>query len=247
MQMSRFVSVVLMTYNERGNIIPLVEGLSAGFQAAGIVDFEVIVVDDDSPDRTWQAVVERWPDNRSVKVIRRVGSRGLASALRDGIAVCRGDIIASMDADGSHSAQAMMEVVKKVSGGSDFVQASRYVPGSAVIRNSGALDRGLLFSRILNGFLRLLLIHSVTDYTGALFACRRDVWEKVKVQDGYGEFFIKVLWDLDKAGYRIEEIPYTNLPRRSGESKTGTRIIEYLVKGWKYVLLGLRLRFGQAD
>ena len=241
--MNLAVSVVLLTYNERGNIIPLIQALGQGFQAQALDDFEIIVVDDDSPDRTWEVVARSYVNDPRVRVIRRTKERGLGSAFREALASSRGEIIAGMDADGSHPAEVLVELVKKVREGADFTQGSRYIPGSRVIRGNDSWDTALMLSRMLNLFLRCLLVRSVTDYTGAFFACRREVLDKIRIRDGYGEFFIAVLWQAHQAGYRISEIPYTNLPRSYGESKTGIRIPDYLGKGWKYIGLALRLRW----
>lgn len=240
--MNPAVSVVLLTYNEQGNIVALIQAISQGFLTQALDDFEIIVVDDDSPDRTWETVAGSYSHDPRVRVIRRTRERGLGSAFREALANSRGNIIAGMDADGSHPAEVLVELVKKVREGADFIQASRYVRGSRVIRNSNLRDTALILSRMLNLFLRCLLVRSITDYTGAFFACRREVLDKVRIIDGYGEFFIAVLWQARQAGYRISEIPYTNLPRSYGESKTGRRVLDYLCKGWKYVWLALRLR-----
>src|SRR5688500_5538138 len=85
------LSVILPTYNEADNIVPLIEEVR---RAVG--DAEIVVVDDDSPDGTWRRVEEARPE---VRLLRRVGRRGLTSAIREGIQASRGERVAWMDCD----------------------------------------------------------------------------------------------------------------------------------------------------
>ena len=89
------VSVVLPTYNERDNIGPLIEAILANLEQPT----QIIVVDDDSPDGTWQVVQEMATNDERIELLRRTDERGLTSALNAGIAHAKGDVIAWMDCD----------------------------------------------------------------------------------------------------------------------------------------------------
>ena len=96
MSQSAHVSVVLPTYDERDNIGPLIQALLEHLDGTPT---EIIVVDDDSPDGTWQVVQEMSANDERIELLRRADERGLTSALNAGIARARGDVIAWMDCD----------------------------------------------------------------------------------------------------------------------------------------------------
>jgi dolichol-phosphate mannosyltransferase len=103
------LSVIVPTYNERGALPELIERLAATFQQGGF-DAEIVVVDDNSPDGT-AALAEELAARYPVRVLRRPGKLGLASAVLDGLKVARGDLIAVIDADLSHPPEALLPMV----------------------------------------------------------------------------------------------------------------------------------------
>src|SRR5437879_12772305 len=117
------VSIILATYNELENIFATIQGI---FQHVSD-SVEVIVVDDDSPDNTW--LVASSIEDRRVKVIRRVGTRGLAGAFNRGIIESRGEIVGWMDADMSMPPRLLPHMIEKLND-YDIVIGSRYVEGA---------------------------------------------------------------------------------------------------------------------
>src|SRR2546427_4268717 len=117
------VSIILATYNERENICATIQGI---FQYVSD-SVEVIVVDDDSPDNTW--LVANSIEDRRVKVIRRIGTRGLATAFNRGIIESRGEIVGWMDADMSMPPRLLPQMIEKLKD-YDIVIGSRYVEGA---------------------------------------------------------------------------------------------------------------------
>lgn len=231
------VSVVLPTYNERDNIGPLIEAIT---KAMGQPAPEIIVVDDDSPDGTWQVVQEIAKRASHVRLIHRTSERGLTSAIATGIAQAKGEIVAWMDCDFSMPPELIPELVAALEG-ADLAAGSRYVRGGMDVGHSSA---GRLFSRAINLFASLLLDFSIKDYTSGFIAARREVFDRIGLRGDYGEYCIDLLYRAKKAGFHIKEIPYRCVPRRAGESKTAPNIMGYFRRGWKYVLTILRLRFG---
>lgn len=234
------VSVILPTYNERGNIGPLVE---ATLRSCRRWPSDVLVVDDDSPDGTWQVVQEIAQRDRRVRLLRRIGERGLASAIATGIRATDGDIIVWMDCDFSMPPERIPALVAAIADdGYDVAVGSRYVQGGQDVGH-GLMAR--LLSRTINLFAALLLGFTVRDYTSGFIATRRTVFGELDLRGDYGEYCIDFLARAQRCGYRLREVPYTCGARRSGESKTGTNLLDYLRRGWKYVVTVLKLAMGE--
>jgi dolichol-phosphate mannosyltransferase len=237
----REVSVIFPTYNERDNIGPLIlEALQ--FTPA---DTEVIVVDDDSPDGTWRVVEELARTRPNVHLLRRTDKRGLASALRDGIAFSRGEIIVWSDCDFSMPPPKIADLLAEIAKGRDVAVGSRFVAGGGVQIVTGSNDTLLayLMSVTLNKSIQRILGRSFKDYTSGFIAFRRRVLDKISLRGDYGEYFIDFIHRARKLGYDVAEIPYMCVERRSGVGKTGQHFFDYFRKGWKYVWLTLKLRF----
>jgi dolichol-phosphate mannosyltransferase len=235
------VSVVLPTYNERDNISRLIEAI---LDALSEWRTEVIVVDDDSPDGTWQVVQEKGADDPRVRLIRRMGERGLTSAISTGIANAHGALVAWMDCDFSMPPEVLPQLARAVEAGADLALGSRYVPGGRDIGHSWV---GLAFSRTINFFASLFLEWTIKDYTSGFVMARRAIFERIKLRGDYGEYCIDLLYRAHRAGLKVREIPYTCQPRHAGESKTATNPWGYIRRGTKYVTTILRLRFLPAS
>lgn len=228
------ISIILATYNERENIL---NTLSSIFQHLGD-DVEVIVVDDDSPDQTWK-LVERLEDPRVV-LIRRVATRGLASAFNRGIIESRGDLVGWMDSDMCMPPALLPDMIAKL-GEYDICIGSRYAPG-------GSDDRTKLrvfCSRLINGFASLVLGHDIRDYDSGFIVLRRSVFDKVSViPTGYGAYFMEFLFTCRRKGLTVCEMPYRFTDRIHGTSKSAPNLIRFLWTGMGYVtrILTARLR-----
>jgi len=238
---SILVCTVLPTYNERENIVPLIEGIVQN----AFTPHLVLVVDDDSPDGTWQ-VVEELALRRSSEVvlIRRQNEKGLTSAIQRGIdeaiRVYSASIITWMDCDLSMPPQDVPKLVRAITeDGADVAVGSRWIPGGGDEAH-GFMARGL--SWIINHFAMLLLGRQVHDYTSGFIAAKAEVLQRIRLQGDYGEYCIDLLARAAKLGYRVQEAPYVCVPRQSGASKTGATLWDYLVKGRKYVATIWRLR-----
>jgi len=228
------VSVILPTYNERHNIGPLIEAVLEALPQA-----EVIVVDDDSPDLTWQVVSGKAEDDSRVRLIRRTTERGLTSAIARGIAESRRPVVAWLDCDFAMPPQRLPDLLSPIlAGQADIVIGTRYRPGG---RDAGHSLTGRLFSQTINRFASLLLGSEVTDWTSGFVVARREVFRYVPLRGDYGEYCIDLLCCAQRAGFRVGEVPYVCENRRSGESKTAAHGLGYLRRGWKYVVVILRL------
>ena len=229
------VSVVLPTFNEVGNIGLLIEALLARLPGPS----EIIVVDDDSPDLTWQAVEELRKMDPRIHLIRRIGRRGLTSALQEGIAAAEGAYVFWMDCDLSQPPEKISELLEALKD-NDIVVASRYVPGG---EEKGHSALGSMLSKMICRFASLVLSSVIKDYTSGYVGARKEILKAIPLEGDYGEYCIGFLYRALRKGYRILEIPYTCRPRHSGESKTATHLSGYLKRGSKYILTILKLRF----
>jgi dolichol-phosphate mannosyltransferase len=231
------ISIVLATYNERENIRDTIDGVFRCLPG----DVEIIVVDDDSPDETWK-IAEGMNDPR-VKVIRRTGTRGLASAFNRGIIESRGDIVGWMDADMSMPPALLPEMIARLDD-HDLAVGSRYAPG-------GRDDRHwlrVLASRCINRFAGIVLGGSVRDHDSGFVVLRRTVFDKVSIiPTGYGAYFMEFLYVCRKKGLRIVEVPYTFTDRTKGVSKSAPSWFRFLWTGLGYVTRILTARCRRWD
>ena len=226
--------MVLPTFNERDNIRPLIEGILGTAR----YPTQVLVVDDDSPDGTWQVVAEMAEADPRVHLLRRTDARGLTSAIAAGIARADTMLVGWMDCDLSMPPERVADLVDAVARGADIAIGSRYVPGG---RDEGHSWMGRAFSRAINLFAALLLGRQVHDYTSGFVVARKNVFDRISLRGDYGEYCIDLLARAQRMGYRIAEVPYICQERQSGESKTATNIWGYLRRGRKYVAMVLRL------
>jgi dolichol-phosphate mannosyltransferase len=237
------VCTVLPTYNEQANIGPLIDGILAH----AITPHLVLVVDDDSPDGTAQVVEERAARHNRAEVtrvllLRRVGERGLTSAIQAGIdaAIQHGaTIVTWMDCDFSMPPADVPRLVQTVLDGADMAVGSRWVAGGADLAH-GLMARTL--SWLINYLARRLISPKLHDYTSGFIAARAPLLQQLRLNGDYGEYCIDLLGRALQAGYQVREVPYLCLPRTAGESKTGANLWDYLVKGRHYVATIWRLR-----
>lgn len=214
------LSVVVPTYNEAGSVPKLAERLHA---ALGARDWELVIVDDGSPDGTADiaaALAPRIPTN----VVRRAGKGGLASAVIAGFAAARGDILVVMDADLSHPPELVPALLSAIEDGADLAVGSRYVAGGGV--EDWPMRRQIV-SRV--ACLMGSVLVPVRDATSGFFALRRSVIDGVTLNP----IGFKIGFEVIARGrYRsVVEVPYTFRDRELGASKFGRREIgQYVVQ-----------------
>lgn len=227
------VSVILPTYNEADNITPLINRISKSLQGR---DFEILVVDDNSPDKTWQ-LAEGKPN---VKVIRRMRDRGLVNSINEGIRSSSKEVVVWMDADLSMPPETIPRMIDALEY-NDVVVASRYVKGGKDLRT----PLRIITSKMTNLAANLVLNFDVLDYTSGFVAARKKVFTKrLLPQSVYGEYCIEFLYRAGKSGYRVKEIPYAFIDRIEGKSKTAGSFFSLLRFGFVYLnrILSCRIR-----
>jgi dolichol-phosphate mannosyltransferase len=220
------ISVILPTYNEEDNILPLIEAV---IHELNDFKYEVIIVDDGS-DSTFKKVNERaLPFVRSVK---RSAEKGLANSVRFGIENTDGDIIVVMDSDFNHKPEYLREMVAGMSE-NDCVSASRFIRG-------GGMDSFLRYqlSGLYNRFIRFMIDGSLTDYLFGFFAVKRAVLDRRgydAVFYGFGDYFMRLMCRLERSNAKILEIPARHGLRKHGKSsnRIWRTFINYSVEVFK--------------
>jgi dolichol-phosphate mannosyltransferase len=216
------LTIVVPTYNEGENVEPLVASLNDSLTE---VDWEVIFVDDDSPDATAARVFELSRHDSRVRCIRRVGRRGLSSACIEGMLASTSPFMAVMDADLQHDEKLLPGMVSALRDESfDLVIASRYIGGGSSREGLGAVRAA--GSRLANFLSGAITSQKLSDPMSGFFMLRREVLER-SVQSLYGKGF-KILLDIVSSHpgpLRIHELAYEMRARTKGESKLDTDVV----------------------
>lgn len=220
-------SLVLPTYNEGENISEIVGILSELLDRVIPADYELIVVDDDSPDRTWELAAELMSAYPQLRVIRREQERGLSTAVIRGWQAARGDILGVIDADLQHPPEILIQLWVEMSKGAELAVASRNIVGGGVSEWSLArrfLSRG---AQMLGLAILPEVIGRLSDPMSGYFMVRRSaIANQILSPVGY-----KILIEVAARGQIrwIAEVGYVFRERVAGASKvTWKQYLEYI-------------------
>jgi dolichol-phosphate mannosyltransferase len=222
------LSIVSPTYNEADNLEPLVKELATALAGS---DYEIVVVDDDSPDLTWRRAEELGRCFPQVRSLRRTQNRGLSSAVIEGFNVARGEMVACMDADLQHDPVILPWMLRELDQGADLVVGSRYVEGGGTGEWSWSR---WISSWVATRLARILLHVNLKDPMSGFFLMRRS--DFLKVRDRLDVQGFKILLEIVAClqPKRIVEVPYTFRNRRVGKSKLSRIVVrQYLQQLWK--------------
>lgn len=221
------LSLVVPTFNESRNLEELLGKLTATLDACVPGAYEVIVVDDDSPDRTWELALRLADHCPALRVMRRRGERGLSTAVIRGWQAARGQVLAVIDADLQHPPEILARLWGEIAAGADLAVGSRHAGGGGVSDWSAlrrALSRGaqLLGLCVLPG-----VVGRVSDPMSGYFMVRRSALAGTALSPLGYKILIEVL-GRGRIG-RIAEVGYVFRERTEGESKVTARLyLEYL-------------------
>jgi dolichol-phosphate mannosyltransferase len=232
-------SLIIPTYKERDNINNIVSILTQILDESIPGDYELIVVDDDSPDGTWEVAQSLMPEYPQLRVMRRQNERGLSSAVVRGWQAARGEILGVIDGDLQHPPEVLLQLLRNIKDGADMAVASRHVDGGGVsswsfIRrflSRGAQVVGLI---ILPGVLG-----RVSDPMSGYFMVRRSAVAGATLNPVGYKILLEV---IGRSNIReIAEVGYVFCERKQGESKvTWKQYVDYL-----HHLLRLRVSTGR--
>lgn len=215
------ISIILPTFNEAGNILPLIKSILTQLRRRRLTA-EIVIVDDDSPDHTAAAVKKL--RRRNIKLYIRKHQRGLATAILYGLRHSNGNIIVFMDTDFNHQPKDIPRLIKPLlTGTADIVIGSRYMKGGGMhMSEAGTLQ--FLSSKLGNFFVnKILLDLPVKESLSGFVVIKRKTLTKLNLASifqGYGDYCIRLLYHAYRQGYRLTEIPVVYGKRRYGQSKS---------------------------
>jgi dolichol-phosphate mannosyltransferase len=225
------VTVVVPTYNERENLPDLTRSVTD-------LGYNVLVVDDASPDGTGDIADRLSRDNQRISVMHRTAKEGLGPAYAaafDHLLSGDTEVVVEMDADFSHDPADLPRLVMAIEEGADLAIGSRYVPGGST--PDWPVHRRLI-SRAGNRYARVMLGTPIHDSTAGFRAFTRTALARLPYQDaeasGYG-FQVEMAWRAHQRGLAIVEVPISFKDRKQGTSKMGLRIVAeamWLVTVW---------------
>lgn len=221
-----FLSVVVPTYNEAANIEPFLAAVRACLDAGTAGGYEVIVVDDESPDGTGELATRISADWPNLRVVRRAGERGVASAVVRGWQTARGDVLATINADFQHPPSILPEMLRKIDN-ADLVVATRYAAEGSVGRFPVHRQFLSAFARHVGVLLAPRVFRGVSDPLSGCYMFRRRAIEDIELRPAGFKTLIEVL-ARGRVGNVVEH-GYTMQARRSGRSHVRLRDwFEYL-------------------
>ena len=230
------LSIIIPTYNERDNLSELLVRIHRSVGSLNYL-YEVLVVDDDSPDETWK-VAARYSKNYPVRILRRKGKRGLSTAVLEGIKNSHYDIVVVMDGDLQHPPEMIPKLISAVSDGADIAICSRFVEQKTLAQFG-------LFRRIMSKGADLIArtlfrqLRSIKDIESGFFAFHKDVIAHANLNPVGYKILLEILVQGD---YKtVSEIPYRFDERRTGASKLGINA----AMSYIYHMSSLFLRSGE--
>lgn len=211
------ISIVVPTFNEKGNIHPLLERIDA---TLGKIDYEVIFVDD-SNDETPEVISEEAKVNPHVVLHHRENEKGLATAVVKGFRLAKGDYVACMDADLQHPPEVLLDMYAAMLAHADMAIPSRLIPGGS----DGGLD---LIRKIISSSAKYIAkiilpcLRKISDPTSGLFMVRRELLEGADLNPIGWKIMVEVIAQCNVK--KILETPYSFHDRESGESKISLKV-----------------------
>ena len=222
------LTIVSPTYNEADNVPRLARDVCAALSG---IEYELLIADDDSPDRTWEVAEKVAAENPHVRVLRRTANRGLTPAVIEAFLSSSSEYVGVIDADLQHDPAILPRMIAALDAGAEIAIGSRYVKGGSTGKWSAARRFESWFaSRLAQCFLSV----DLKDPTSGFFILRRSDFNRICRQlDSKGfKILLEIIARL--APSRLEEVPYTFRNRKAGQSKLSSKVVlEYLEQLWK--------------
>ena len=221
------LSIIVPTFKERDNVTELISRLENSLRGT---HWEIIFVDDDSPDQTAALVRSIGRDDSRIRCIQRIGRRGLSSACIEGLLASSANYLAVMDGDLQHDEALLPDMLKLLTtSNADVVIGTRYADGGGL----GEWDQSrAVASRLATRLSRVILKANLSDPMSGFFMLRREAFDgAVRHLSGIG---FKILLDLFASSptpLKFKELPYQFRTRKAGESKLDSQV------AWEYGML----------
>ena len=228
--MNKKISIILSTFNEEIAIKKTINEIRKN-----INDVEIIAVDDNSTDRTFEIL--KCVENDTTKVFLRKKTKGLASAFLLGLIHSRGDIIGWVDSNMSSVVKLFPQMINELQT-NDVVILSRFLEGGKDERNFVRKWS----SYILNKITKLVLRSKINDLSSGIFVMKRAVLlDTLPIASGHGEFIIEFLYNAERKGNKIKEIAYTQPIDEEGNSKSYPNFFKFSFLGFFYFVRILQI------
>jgi dolichol-phosphate mannosyltransferase len=221
------VSVIVPTFDERENLVELTTRIQSCLQD---VAWEIIYVDDDSPDRTADLARELANKDSRIRCLQRIGRRGLSSACVEGMLASSAPYLAVIDGDLQHDERLLPQMLAELKQGDvDMVVGSRYMPGGGT---GDWQTKRVRLSKIGSRFSRMLVPETLTDPLSGFFMMRRSVFEgAMRKLSTIGTKILTDLFASSPQPLRFKELPYSFRLRQAGTSKLDS------LTAWEYAML----------
>jgi dolichol-phosphate mannosyltransferase len=252
------VSIILPTFNEVKNIIPLMVKIISELKNE---KYEIIVVDDDSPDGTAKLVQDFMKRHHQVRLIVRKENKGLVPSIKDGIKASIGEISLWMDADFSMNPALIIKFIEQIDSGADLVVGSRYINGGGmkgadlngekihffqILKNLNASEDSALsaiISKFGNKFLRFILQIPIHDFSSGFFAGKRATFDYVDIEGNIVDYCMTLPYTAIKKGLKVVEVPMILATRKNGVSKTSSSLFSIVKISFQCFRTVLYLKF----
>lgn len=227
-------SIILPVLNEVGHLESLVSDICLVFDKQRC-KFEIIIVDDGSTDGTRALINNLVREKKKVKKIFINNIKNLPNAINQGIKKSKFSYIVWMDADYSHPPAELKKIFKLLNNINEVIIFSRFLKKSKrhYLRNRTNFLPIEYFSNFLNFSFKLFKFNDVTDFTSG-FICIKKKLIPMPLRGYYGDYFIDLIFKLKISRIKILEIPFKELPRKTGYSKTHSSKIGFMIKSFFY-------------
>jgi dolichol-phosphate mannosyltransferase len=225
------ISVVIPMYNEEENVLRTLTEVNSVMKDYN--DYEILVIDDGSVDRTFGLAEEFASTNSNVYVFKQIVNMGMGKALRTGFEKARGNIIVTIDADLSYSAPQINILTSEMMNDEtiDIVVGSQYMEGGAV-KNIPFIR--LFISKVANKFIGYSMTENLSTVTGVLRAYKQEVLQSMELQSKGTKINLEILSKANAIGFKIKEVPVVLEGRTLGQSK-----IKFRSKTISHILFSL--------
>jgi len=231
------LSIIIPTYNEKENIKILIPLLEKTLKKQKY-NFEIIVVDDNSPDGTWKIAESLNKKYKNIRIILRKKMDGIGSALREGYNAAKNELIISMDADLSYEVGDILSLIEKIEEGYDLVVGTRHNIESYYEKNLLRTKIKWTFSNLGNKFIGFLTGIPIHDFTANFRIIKKSVWSRIKTKEKTNTLLLEMILRTYYKKHKVAEIPITFKDRRYGESKLkiGREAPKFFIKLLFYVI-----------
>lgn len=225
------LTIVLPTYNEKDNIIDLINKIKNVIQS---YTYEIIVVDDNSPDETFKICKEHFINDKNIKMILRKTNHGLANSIREGIENAKGEYVVIMDTDFTHEPNIIKQMLN-INTKYKIISGSRFCKGGSMESTVHSI-----LSRVYNKMIKFILQTKIEDNLGGFFCIEREILTQLpyeRIFYGYGDYYFRLLYFAKQKNFSIVEIPARYKTRTRGKSKS-----KFFQMAYKYFIEVIKLK-----